>query len=57
MSSSGQIFWPICCMIKQHTLRFTYTTPKKERKKGKKRKKKKQEKKSEEIEGRKNKNK
>jgi hypothetical protein len=23
-------------MIKQHTLRFTYTTPKKERKKGKK---------------------
>jgi hypothetical protein len=44
MSSSGQIFWPICCMIKQHTLRFTYTTLKKERKKGKKRKKKEKEK-------------
>jgi len=31
-------------MIKQHTLRFTYTTLKKERKKGKKRKKKKKKK-------------
>jgi hypothetical protein len=54
MSSSGQIFWPICGMIKQHTLRFTYTTPKKETKKGKKGKRKTRKNKKE-IEGRKKK--